>query len=320
VPFFLEFAITKQKAFAGRHSKFQAFGHSISDEDKIFCLSPVLVRKLNSDLTAINQTGVEAFMISTIRNALHMASQDIAIITNNIANAGSTGFKRSDSHFLDSYAEDPPIRGRNVGFGALAEEPRRQDNKQGALKVTNAALDVAVSGVGMFITTSEVEGDVTFTRDGSFLLDIAGNVTTTDGRGVIGIDGQPLAIPPEHVNARGESGLIETIDINERGQIQVTYGNGSIIDRGAIALADFPNIGGLRTIGGGHFKATEKSGPPFVALPMEGNFGKLFSGHLEASNTNITNELTKLMKAQQAYSGSARLMQSAAEMTKSLMR
>ena len=53
---------------------------------------------------------------------------------------------------------------------------------------------------------------------------------------------------------------------------------------------------------------------------MEGNFGKLFSGHLEASNTNITNELTKLMKAQQAYSGSARLMQSAAEMTKSLMR
>ena len=172
----------------------------------------------------------------------------------------------------------------------------------------------------MFITTSEVEGDVTFTRDGSFLLDIAGNVTTTDGRGVIGIDGQPLAIPPEHVNARGESGLIETIDINERGQIQVTYGNGSIIDRGAIALADFPNIGGLRTIGGGHFKATEKSGPPFVALPMEGNFGKLFSGHLEASNTNITNELTKLMKAQQAYSGSARLMQSATEMTKSLMR
>jgi flagellar hook protein FlgE len=275
---------------------------------------------LKSSIAAINKTEVETFMISTIRNALHMASQEIAIISNNIANSGSTGFKKSDSNFFDSYAEDPPIRGLNVGFGALAEAPRRQDNKQGALRVTNGALDVAVSGVGLFVTTSEVDGDVTFTRDGSFFLDIAGNITTTDGRGVIGIDGQPLAIPPQHVNARGESGLMETIDINERGQIQVTYGNGSIIDRGTIALANFPNIGGLKPTGGGQFKATEKSGPPIVAVPMDGNFGKVISGHLEASNTNVTNELTKLMKAQQAYSGSARLMQSAAEMTKSLMK
>ena len=259
-------------------------------------------------------------MISTIRNALHIASQDIAIISNNIANAGSTGFKRSDSNFLDSYAEDPPIRGRNIGFGALAEEPRRQDNKQGALRVTNGALDVAVSGAGMFVTTSAIEGDVTFTRDGSFLLDTAGNIKTTDGRGVIGIDGEPLLIPPQNVNALGKSGLIETININQRGSIQVTYGNGSIIDRGTIALADFANIGGVRAIGGGHFKATEKSGPAIIARPLEGSFGQVISGHLEASNTNITNELTKLMKAQQAYSGSARLMQSAAEMAKTLIR
>ena len=259
-------------------------------------------------------------MISTIRNALHIHSQDIAIISNNIANSGSNGFKRSDSNFLDSYAEDPPIRGRNVGFGALAEEPRRQDNKQGSLKVTNGALDVAVSGLGMFVTTSAAEGDVTYTRDGSFLLDIAGNVVTTEGRGVIGLDGEPLVIPPQHIDERGDSGLIETINISERGQIKVTYGNGSIIDRGTIALADFANIGALRAVGGGQFKATERSGPGVLSEAVTSNFGKVISGHLEASNTNITNELTRLMRAQQAYSGSARLLQSATEMTKSLMR
>lgn len=259
-------------------------------------------------------------MISTIRNALHIHSQDIAIISNNIANSGSNGFKRSDNNFFDSYAEDPPIRGLNVGFGALAEEPRRQDNKQGSLKVTNGALDVAVSGLGMFVTTNEVQDDLTYTRDGSFMLDMSGNVVTTEGRGVLGIDGAPLVIPPQHFDQRGDSGLIETIDISERGQIMVTYGNGSIVDRGTIALADFANIGALRAVGGGQFKTTEKSGPGVLSQAVTGNFGKIISGHLEASNTNITEELTRLMRAQQAYSGSARLLQSATEMSKSLMR
>ena len=83
-------------------------------------------------------------MISTIRNALKMATTDISIISNNIANSGSTGFKRSDGNFLHSYAEEIPIPGLNVGFGVVHEEPRRQDHKQGSLRVTNNSLDLAI--------------------------------------------------------------------------------------------------------------------------------------------------------------------------------
>ena len=99
-------------------------------------------------------------MIPTIRNALKMANSELNIVTNNIANAGSTGFKRSDGNFLHSYAEDIPIPGLNVGFGVVHEMPRRSDNKQGALKVTNNSLDLAVSGVGMFITASPDDGSI----------------------------------------------------------------------------------------------------------------------------------------------------------------
>ena len=67
-------------------------------------------------------------MIPTIRNALKMATSELNIVTNNIANAGSTGFKRSDGNFLHSYAEDVPIPGKNVGFGVVHEVPRRADN------------------------------------------------------------------------------------------------------------------------------------------------------------------------------------------------
>ena len=87
-------------------------------------------------------------MIPTIRNALKMATSELNIVTNNIANAGSTGFKRSDGNFLHSYAEEVPIPGKNIGFGVVHEVPRRSDNKQGALKVTTNSLDLAVSGVG----------------------------------------------------------------------------------------------------------------------------------------------------------------------------
>ena len=91
-------------------------------------------------------------MIPTIQNALKMATSELNIVTNNIANAGSTGFKRSDGNFLHSYAEQTSRPGLNVGFGVVYEEPRRQDHRQGAMRVTNNSLDVAVNGSGLFMT------------------------------------------------------------------------------------------------------------------------------------------------------------------------
>ncbi|MEK9553588.1 MAG: flagellar hook basal-body protein [Alphaproteobacteria bacterium] len=257
-------------------------------------------------------------MISTIRNALRMASTELDIISNNVANAGSTGFKRSDGNFLHFYNESTPMKGMNVGFGVVHEEPRRSDSKQGALKPTNNSLDLAVSGVGMFLTVGAGEELVTYTRDGSFSLDTAGRLITTDNRFVLDSEGRNIVIPSRIADGQGGSSLMETIQIADDGMINVTYGNGEIVQAGRIGLARFVNIAGLMPVGGGQFRATEKSGFPVIGGPADNSFGGVIQGHLEAANVNMTDELTKLMRAQQAYSGSSRLLQSAVEMSKRL--
>jgi len=257
-------------------------------------------------------------MIPTIRNTLKMATSELNIVTNNIANAGSTGFKRSDGNFLHSYAEDIPIPGKNVGFGVIHEVPRRSDNKQGALKITNNSLDLAVSGVGMFITASQDDGGISYTRDGSFLIDNQGVLTTTDQRLVLNENGERIIIPPQRIDENGNLSLLDSIQINNRGSIKLAYGDGSIFEQGNIGLARFPNIAGLKPAGNAQFLVTEDSGPAIVGVPMGDGYGQVIQGHLEASNAVIADELVKLMRAQQAYAGSSRLLQSAVEMSKRL--
>ena len=257
-------------------------------------------------------------MIPTIQNALKMATSELNIVTNNIANAGSTGFKRSDGNFLHSYAEDIPIPRLNVGFGVVHEVPRRSDNKQGALKVTNNSLDLAVSGVGMFITANKDDGGISFTRDGSFLIDREGVLTTTDQRLVLNENGERIVIPPQRVDANGNLTLLDSIQINNRGSIRLAYGDGSISDIGNVGLARFSNIAGLKPAGNAQFVVTEKSGPAIVGVPMGDGYGQVIQGHLESSNAVVTDELVKLMRAQQAYAGSSRLLQAAVEMSKRL--
>ena len=75
----------------------------------------------------------------------------------------------------------------------------------------------------------------------------------------------------------------------------------------------------MKPIGAGYFKDTEKSGPALIGAPMTQNFGQIVQGHLEASNTNVTDELAKLMRSQQAFSASSRLMQAATDMSKRLI-
>ncbi len=257
-------------------------------------------------------------MIPTIRNALQMASNNISLISNNLANASTTAFKRSEGEFLHSYAEDIPREGLNVGYGAISEGARRQFD-QGSLKVTNGSLDVAVNGLGMFQTVSEVDGDVTYTRDGSFIMDTVGFLKTTDGRRVLDVNGDPLVIPPRRIYQNGSEAILDTIQISSKGQIQATYGDGTIMELGTFGLARFGNLTALKAIGNGHYVASERSGPAIIGGAMTSNFGQLINGHLEASNTNVTDELAKLMKAQQAYSGSSRMLQTAADITKRLI-
>jgi flagellar basal-body rod protein FlgG len=267
-------------------------------------------------------------MIPTIRNGIQMAFNDISVISHNLANASTNGYKRSRSEFYDSYGQGMnSLPNVDLGHGARTDGPIRNFS-QGAIKSSGSELDLAISGVGMFGTVKREDGiqdaldpdaDITYTRDGSFRLDVDGTVVTTDGRAVLGPGGGVMRVPLTQIDANGNRQFLTALNIQDDGTFEGTYGDGSIINLGRVALFDFINLGGLTSIGNGHFKVSAKSGPALVGQAREGTFGRVLAGNLEAANVNVTDEMTKLMKAQQAYSGSSRLLQAAVDMTKRLI-
>jgi len=267
-------------------------------------------------------------MIPTIRNGIQMASSDIAVISHNLANAGTTGFKRSRSEFHDRYGVGMnSMPNMDIGQGAGTHGPRR-NHGQGPVRPSTSELDLAISGVGLFGTVERIDesqgavgrdNQITYTRDGSFQLAEDGTVLTTGGRAVLGVDGAPIILPMTHLDANGNRQLLTALNITDEGVFKATYGDGTIAAVGQVALFDFVNIGGLTGIGNGHYMVSATSGPGLIGQPRQGNLGRVLAGNLEAANVNVTNELTKLMRAQQAYSGSSRLLQSAVDMTRRLI-
>jgi flagellar hook protein FlgE len=268
-------------------------------------------------------------MIPTIRNGLEAASHNLSVVSHNIANAGSNGYKKSRADFYDTYGVGlGSLPGIDLGQGSRTDGPRRQ-HSQGSLKATASELDLAVSGLGMFVTTKADDANpVVFTRDGSMRLEDDGRVVTWDGRSLIDSEGQPIFIPVQRENADGERQLLTAVNISLRGDIRAVYGSevpntstapSEIVEVGTIALVRFNNVAGLKAIGSGQFVTTEKSGLPNFGTAGEENFGDIQSGNLEMSNINMTDELTKMMQAQQAYSASSRLLQAAVDMSKRLI-
>ena len=110
-------------------------------------------------------------MLSVVRSGLSAASQEISVISNNIANASSLGFKRSSASFSDIYTEMSDVRnGNRVGNGVAQNAPRR-NHAQGSLILTGNALDLGMNGQGMFILdTLEKIGELSYTRNGAITI------------------------------------------------------------------------------------------------------------------------------------------------------
>ena len=269
-------------------------------------------------------------MFNITRNGLDAISKDLGVISNNIANAGTNGFKRSRTEFVDFYSKALSDSPKNkAGLGSLFQGSQKI-MKQGSPIMTGGALDLNISGRGFFILSPKIGAEPRFTRDGSFSLDSSGNLITTDGFNVAGykrdeLEGlvttvaDPINIPLSIENAEGRVVSLTGINIDAYGNIETTYGLNNIIKRGQIALAKFNNDTELKSVGSNAFQATSKSGAQIIGSPLESNFGEIISGALESSNTNITNEMVSMMRTQQAFNGNARIMQTSVDITRRLM-
>jgi len=251
-----------------------------------------------------------------------MAAQEtnVNVISNNIANMRTTGYKRQRAEFQDllyqeyrragSTTSDSGTQlpvGIEVGSGVrIAATPRVMS--QGSVVASDKDLDLAIQGEGYFQITKP-DGSTAYTRDGSFERDGTGKLTTVDGYEV-----QPGITIPDNANS---------ISVSPDGIVSALVGTDTTPTQlGQLQLARFVNKGGLASAGNNMFTETPASGPAQQGVPNADGMGNVMQSYLEDSNVNAVTEISDLIAAQRAYEMNARVVTGADEMlqTTSQMR
>ncbi len=257
-------------------------------------------------------------MINIIRTGLDASNKEISMISHNLANGSTIGFKKSSAGFTDIYAQQVELRDNvDVGLGTRFVKAHR-NHQQGSFIQTDGALDLAINGTG-YLLAQGPDGTTSYTRDGSLSLDNEGNIVSNIGQLILSEDQTPLNIPFQVINNDGETETLSEVRVDENGAVNTIYSNGSTAVIGNVGLAIFANETGLKEVGMNQYLATPMSGAATIGRAGEVNFGRIQRGALEASNTDATAEMTKMIKAQQAFSGSSRMLQAEADITKRLM-
>ena len=128
-----------------------------------------------------------------------------------------------------------------------------------------------------------------------------------------------VIIPPSRADALGNERILTNVNVSSSGVLKAIYGLDEEIVIAKIPLTSFENMEALQSEGNNLFKPTTASGEPIVGIALEKNMGEIIPGFLEGSNVEITDELVKMLKYQQAYSGNSRLLQTEIDVTKRLI-
>lgn len=235
----------------------------------------------------------------------------MAVIANNLANANTTGYKRSRAVFEDllyqnvrqvgaQSTQDTTLpSGLSLGTGVRTVATEKQ-HTQGNFINTGNSLDMAIQGRGFFQILLP-DGGTGYTRDGSFQVDAQGQMVTASGYAV-----QPgITIPAD----------AQSITIGSDGTVSVmTPGAATTTQVGTLQLADFVNATGLQAIGHNLFMESGASGSPQVGTPGLNGLGALEQGFLESSNVNVVEELVNMIETQRAYEMNAKAIATADQM------
>ena len=222
----------------------------------------------------------------------------MAVISNNLANVNTTGFKMSRAAFEDLLYQNVRQAGAQstqdtilpsglmlgTGVHTVATE---QIFTQGNIVNTDNALDIAINGQGFF-QILRPDGTLGYTRDGTFQTDAQGQMVTSNGYQL-----QPAITIPEDA---------QSITVGVDGVVTVTQpGQATPTQVGTVQLADFINPAGLQPIGENLFLETAASGSPQVGNPGLNGLGILNQGSLETSNVNVVEEMVNMIESQRAY-------------------
>ena len=223
---------------------------------------------------------------------------NIDVIANNLANANTTGFKRSRADFQDLMyqtimnpgtvsAEGTMLpTGIQMGLGVKTVAIQKMFH-QGDFSHTGNPLDVVIEGDGFF-QIGKPDGEIGYTRAGAFKLDVDGRIVTSDGYPI----DPSITIPTDATS----------ITIGTDGQVSVTQaGTTAPTVVGQITLARFANPAGLKAMGKTMFLETDASGAPIIGTPGLDGMGTITQAFLEMSNVNVVEEMVNMIISQRAY-------------------
>lgn len=249
------------------------------------------------------------------KTGMDVQQTNIDVVSNNLANVSTNGFKRARPVFEDLiYQTLRPAGGQTsqqsqlpnglqLGTGARTVSTSRIFT-QGNIQQTEGRLDIAVSGDGFF-QIQLPDGSTGYTRDGSFRLDNQGQVVTSQGYPVISFPAIPQGT--EDITIAGDG----TVSLRQAGSSAIT-------NAGQLQLASFINNAGLDSRGENLYKETAASGTPNTGTPGLGGLGLLQQGYVETSNVNVTEELINMIQAQRAFEINSRSIQASDQMLQKL--
>jgi flagellar basal-body rod protein FlgG len=236
---------------------------------------------------------------------------NIDVVSNNLANVNTTGFKKSRADFQDLFyqglktagaesAEGTEVpTGIQVGLGVKPAAVQKMF-QQGDFVSTSNSLDMVIEGKGFFQIATP-EGDINYSRAGSFKLDSEGNIVNSDGYPL-----EPSITIPDNtleitVTADGTVSALQS-------------GSSTPVEVGQIELAQFINPGGLKAMGRNLFSSTGASGEATTGNPDSEGFGSINQGFIELSNVNVVEEMVNMIVSQRAYELNSKVVKSADEM------
>lgn len=249
--------------------------------------------------------------LQVARTGLEAQDARMRVIANNLANVGTTGFKKDRANFATLAYQDARVAGQrssgetayatglNLGTG-VAIQSTSQIVTQGALNTTGNSFDLALDGDGYF----QVEmpgGKIGYTRAGNFTRSAEGQLVTQQGYVV-----QPAITVPEGAGS---------ITVSPDGTVSaVVAGDAQPAELGQLQVATFANPSGLQAIGDNFLAETAASGAPQLGAGGENGRGNIRQGMLEASNVNIVEELVDMIECQRAYEINSKMVSAVDEM------
>lgn len=248
--------------------------------------------------------------LTTASTGMQAQMTKLDVISNNIANANTTAFKKSRADFQDLLYQSLAMAGQStgtnatnpvgsqVGVGTKLAAVTKQFST-GSLQRTDRDLDIAIAGPG-FLQVTGSDGQIAYTRDGSLKVSKDGALVNSDGYPIADLGQIPQ-------NARsinfGSSGMVSYID--ENGQENTI---------GQLQLAMFVNPAGLNSIGGNLYKPTDASGTARLVNPGLEGAGTIQQNFLEMSNVSIVEEMVNMITTQRAYEVNSKMIKAADEM------